>query len=166
MARHRKISQRSGSVRTALKDVKPFEYVLCDLYTNHRVIFLNPVRFQQLVARGAATIVRAGIRGNIARLTERFRLNSSRLKESGEPDLIALSEETIWEENDGCPTGKICERLWRYDDAAHSLDEVIAFKEERKQAIHHETRYWGLPPIDPKRRIKLDFGVFGVRVFE
>jgi hypothetical protein len=166
MPRHKKRSHRNGSVRHIANAVKPFEYVLCDLYTNHCVIFLNPVRFQQLVARGAAIIIRSGLRGNIARLTERFRLNSSRLKESGEPDMIAMSDESIWEENNGCPTGKICDRLWKYDGAAYALEDVVVFKREREDAIHKETRTWGLPRIDPKKRIKLDFGVFGVKCFE
>ncbi len=121
---------------------RPTEYHLTDEHSRLRIRLLNPLRFQQLIARGLAVQVSL----TVARLRPFLALVSADLAENGEPRLRAIDGEAIWPRNTGCPTGAICETLWRLSGrASYTLAEVEAAIAARDEAIQRETLLWGLP---------------------
>ncbi len=124
------------------KYARPTEYFLHDQHTGFRVRLLNPLRFEQIVARGLAVQVSL----TVARLRPFLALVSADLAENGEPRLRAIDGEAIWPRNTGCPTGAICETLWRLSGrASYTLAEVEAAIAARQEEIAKETLLWGLP---------------------
>lgn len=157
---HRNLTDKIKPITDRQSGAGPV-FILCDLHTGYRVEFAHSVRWRQIIARGAAEIVREG-RVNVARLDRRLALRSSKLADNGEPQIRNLALEVIWAENTNCPTHKICERTWRFSAKTHyAFDDVVAAKEVRMNAIYDETRSWGLPEAPRGVVVAEDWGVFG-----
>ncbi len=136
-------------------------FVLIDGYTSYRVEYQHSVRWQQAITICRADVIKHG-RVSVARLRPHLALRSSKLADNGEPQLRNVRPETIWRENNGCPTGKISDRLWAYDaDFHYTFEDIVRAKAEREAAIHEETLSWGLPEVDRGVVVAEDWGGFG-----
>ena len=152
--RRRTRTQRNAKLRAIASHTEQWEYVLCDLYTRHEVKILNLVCLHQLVNRGMAELVK----GRIARLKPKYKLESAELHPNGQPKIVALPVEERWEQGSSSATEAVCRALWLLTKAPQwgvTLRFTIAHKEAaeaaRVEAIVDETQSWGLPAARPVR---------------
>lgn len=155
--KNRRFRARANSnpqVRSIAKRTNQWEYVLCDHYTRFEVKILNLVCLHQLVNRGMAELVK----GRIARLKPKYKLESAELHPNGQPKIVALPIEERWEQGSSSATEAVCRALWLLTKAPQwgvTLRFTIAHKEAaeaaRVEAIVDETQSWGLPAAKPVR---------------
>ena len=133
------------------------EFHITDHHGDLSVMLRSPLRFIQLVRRG--WVEQTG--PTAGKLIRCFGLISAELASNGEPRLRAIRDEIIWPQNQGCPTGRICDTIWLLSShASFTFEDVEAAVLKRMTEIEKETQWWGLPARKAPR-IREDWGVFG-----